>query len=102
MWLPPGSAEQIAASAGFHIMRRRQTDSVQHETGVGEFLAFLTVAALSACAFIFVGSAKPSSVARVVSMDDPRPVEEKTASVSAIQTSSLSPSSVPLPTPRPE
>jgi hypothetical protein len=83
-------------------MRRRLTEPVDSGRGAGEFLAFLLVAALSACAFLFVGSAKSPPIARVVSMEDALPLDDRTASVSSASQEGVRVSAVPVPTPRPE
>jgi hypothetical protein len=79
---------------------RRRVDFREDSTGGGEFLAFMLVAALSAGAFVVVGSDRPAPKARVVSMEDA--LQDRTATVSAVDAVQPRPSTVPLPSPRPQ
>jgi hypothetical protein len=75
---------------------------VERGAGAGEFLAFVLVVILSACAFFVVSSSRTPSVARVVSMEDARPLDEQTASISDTSPENPQLAAVPIPTPRPE
>lgn len=78
---------------------RRRVDFEEHRSGGGEFLAFIVVVALSASAFMVVGSERPPSTARVVSMQDT--LLDRTVTVSSVATDEIRPV-VPVPTPRPQ
>jgi len=77
---------------------RKRTEPSEPNKGVGELLAFVLVAGVSACAFFAVGSNRPPPVARVVSMAQTS--DDRTSSVPA-PLREMRLSEVPVPTPRP-
>lgn len=75
----------------------------EREGGGGEFLGFVLVAIVSAVAFLYFGSARPPSLARVVSMQNVAPDSALTvSSTRSASTRSASQAAVPTPTPRPD
>lgn len=83
---------------------RRQTEQFERGVGAGELLGFLLVVAISAWAFLYVGSSSTPSVARVVSMHDTVALGDRTGSIAPAgpESGSKAESGAPIPTPRPD